>query len=319
MLKFVTRFKGMEAEYFADKSEIVIGRRMGRVTPDVCLNMDVRVQAEHARLRVTSTEWWLEPMPGRGDVYVNEERIDHPMLITPHCLVRIAGTELRVTAAEEAPEKIEWKNVNVARQPVNMIVDPLGEQLMIHTAIKAEQKASDYFDTEVERDPEMVAALGTLPMKLTEAPNTQIASLLVLNRLINTVKGADRGAVMLKATEDGQFEITATVPKGSRPYSRALTQRAFSEHYGFIWKVLEDDLVTESIFHQSIASGIYTSLIADGEIIGALCVDNQHDPDAFSDEDLHFFVSLAQAAAPAFAAKLPKALPFHMQSGRSGE
>jgi len=309
MLKFVTRFKGMEAEYFVDKPEIIIGRKMGRQQPDVCLNMDVRVLGEHARFRRDGTDWWIEPLHGRGDICVNDNRISQPMLVTPHCRIRMANTELWVSDVEAAPEKVDWKSVNVAKQPVNMITDPLGEQLMIHTAVKAGQKASDYFETEVERDAEMVATIGTLPSKLAEAPDQRIASLVALNRLINTVQGAERGAVMLRGTENDQFEITAAVPKGSRPYSRALTQRAFSEQYGFIWQVLEDDLVTESIFHQSIASGMYTSLIHENEIIGALCVDNSRNTDAFSDEDLHFFMSVAQAAAPFLGAKLYGKLP----------
>jgi GAF domain-containing protein len=299
MIKFCTKFRNFITETYLDKGEFVVGRKFGLFKPDVSLNMDVRVKGEHARIQLSGDEWFIEPVGDRKDIYVDDEQIDYPTVITPNSNIRISQTELFFEQVAPMLDRMDWKSVKMGTQPVNVITDPLGEQLMIHTAVSADQKASAYFDVDAERNREMVATLGTLPLKLAEAPDEHVAGLIVLNRLINTISGAQRGALLIKADETGEFEIAASVPKGPPPYSKALTQRAFNEHCGFIWKILENDLITESIFHQSIASGMYTALLIDGEIIGALCIDNPTDTEAFSEEDLQFFMAAAQSTAAA--------------------
>ena len=294
MIKFCTKFRNFITETYLDQEEFVIGRKFGQFKPDVSLNMDVAVKGEHARIRHDSDLWFIEPIGDRKDIYVDEERVEYPIEITPSSNIRISKTELYFERVGAAVDKMAWKAVKVGEQAANIINDPLGEQLMIHTAVSADQEASNYFIGDVERDAVMLADLESLPDKLASAPNDRVAGLLILNRLINTISGAERGALLLRADDTGEFEITASVPKDRPPYSTALTQRAFHEHRGFIWKILENDLITESIFHQSIASGMYTALMIDGEIVGALCIDNPKDTEAFSEDDLQFFMAAAQ-------------------------
>jgi hypothetical protein len=306
MLKFNVQHKGFKSEYYVDGDEVHIGRRQGKHQPDVCLNMDMRVKSRHARMSQQDGDWYIEAMDGRRDVSVNGELIDMPMIVTPSCDIRICQTTVAFEAvvAPKPAVTSEWREVEIASRHANVIVDPLGEQLMLQTRVDAVQDASAYFEIGDERASDKVALLGTLPILMTEADDVFELSRLVLRDLISAIEGAERGAIFMVTANSQEFDLCACQPEGSPPYSRALMSRALTDGHGFIWRVLEDELVTDSIFHLSIASGMYTPLMAGDRLVGALMVDNRRDTDAFAEEDLQFFMAIAQCTAQAMAQRL---------------
>jgi hypothetical protein len=306
MLKFNVQHKGFKSEYYVEGDEVFIGRRQGKEQPDVCLNMDMRVHARHARMSREGEDWFIEAVDGRRDVQVNGELINLPMIVTPSCDIRISQTTVSFEAVVAPTPAVtsQWREVKIASLPANVIVDPLGEQLMIQTSVDAAQKASVYFDVEDERDSAKVALLGTLPILMTEADDVFALSRLVLEHLIAAVDGAERGAVFMVTANSQEFDLCASLPEKSPPYSRALMSRALTEGHGFIWSVIEDELVTDSIFHLSIASGMYTPLMHGDRLMGALIVDNRRDTEAFSEEDLQFFMAISQCTAQGMAERL---------------
>ncbi len=306
MLKFTVQYKGFKSEYYVENDEIFIGRRQGKHQPDVCLNMDMRVQARHARMSQQDGDWFLEPTSGRKDVRVNGELIDLPIIVTNTCDIQIAQTSVRFEAVVAPKERgpSQWREVKIASRPANVISDPMGDQLMIQTRVDACQKAATYFDNECEHDQEKVALLATLPVMMNEAEDVFALSRLVLDYIIPVINGAERGAIFMVTADAAEFDLCASQPEKSPPYSRALMTRALTGGHGFIWKVIEDELVTDSIFHHSIASGLYTPLMTGDQLVGALIIDNRRDTEAFAEEDLQFLMAIAQCTAAAMAERL---------------
>jgi len=135
VIRFHTRFRNFITETCLDQDEFVIGRRFGSFKPDLALNMDVAVKGQHARVRNDSGLWFIEPIGDRKDIYVDEQRVEYPVEITPASRIRISRTELYFEPVGETVDKLEWKAVQIARHSANIIKDPLGEQLLIHTAV----------------------------------------------------------------------------------------------------------------------------------------------------------------------------------------
>ncbi|MCD6050120.1 MAG: adenylate/guanylate cyclase [Verrucomicrobia bacterium] len=143
--------------------------------------------------------------------------------------------------------------------------------------------------------------LYDLPLQFAAERDEKALYSLILNRVVDLIPGALRGALLIFEPASGKLALRASIPADNPPISRTLIKRAVSEGNGFIWSSEGEQDITKSIQRMGIRTGMYVPLLWQGNPMGVLCVDNPERPSAFSKEDLQFLVSVAHYAAAAVA------------------
>lgn len=116
---------------------------------------------------------------------------------------------------------------------------------------------------------------------------------------MDLIAGAKRGTLLLRNPATDGFLLAAFVSPNEPAVSETLARRALQLQEAFIWRNHFGSDCAQSIHRHQIQSGMYAPLIYDGRPFGALCVDNPECASAFSDEDLHLLVTVADHAAVA--------------------
>jgi adenylate cyclase len=144
--------------------------------------------------------------------------------------------------------------------------------------------------------------LYDLPLQFAAERDEKALYNLILNRVVDLIPGALRGALLIFEPASGKLALRASIPVDNPPISRTLIKRAISDANGFIWSAdgSEQDL-TKSIQRIGVRTGMYVPLLWQGNPMGVLCVDNPERSAAFCKEDLQFLVSVAHYAAAAVA------------------
>ncbi|HEY1171808.1 MAG TPA: adenylate/guanylate cyclase domain-containing protein [Verrucomicrobiae bacterium] len=144
--------------------------------------------------------------------------------------------------------------------------------------------------------------LYDLPLQFAAERSEKALYSLILNRVVDLIPGALRGALLIFEPASGKLALRASIPADNPPISRTLIKRAVSEGNGFIWSADEGEQdLSKSIQRINVRTGMYVPLLWQGNPMGVLCVDNPERPAAFSKEDLQFLVSVAHYAAAAVA------------------
>ncbi len=73
--------------------EIIIGREGGC---DLCLSNDT-VSIRHARLKFSQNQWWIEDLQSTNGTYLNDEKVDAPVVLLSGDEVRCAKVSFDVT------------------------------------------------------------------------------------------------------------------------------------------------------------------------------------------------------------------------------
>jgi adenylate cyclase len=146
--------------------------------------------------------------------------------------------------------------------------------------------------------------LYDLPLQFAAEKDLRALYNLILNRVVDLIPGALRGALLIFEPASGKLALRASIPADNPPISRTLIKRAISEGNGFIWgsdeAEAEQDL-SKSMQHIGVRTGMYVPLLWQGSPMGVLCVDNPERPSVFRKEDLQFLVAVAHYAAAAVA------------------
>lgn len=144
--------------------------------------------------------------------------------------------------------------------------------------------------------------LYDLPLQFAAERDEKALYDLILNRVVDLIPGALRGALLIFEPASGKLALRASIPMDNPPISRTLIKRAISEGSGFIWSVDEGEQdLSKSIQSIGVRTGMYVPLLWQGSPMGVLCVDNPERSAAFCKEDLQFLVSVAHYAAAAVA------------------
>ncbi len=144
--------------------------------------------------------------------------------------------------------------------------------------------------------------LYDLPLQFAAERDLRALYSLILNRVVDLIPGALRGALLIYEPSSGKLALRASIPADNPPISRTLIKRAISDANGFIWSS-EDEQQDLSMSIQSIGvrTGMYVPLLWQGSPMGVLCVDNAERASVFRKEDLQFLVAVAHYAAAAVA------------------
>jgi adenylate cyclase len=119
----------------------------------------------------------------------------------------------------------------------------------------------------------------------------------VLERVLEAVPGARRGALLLLDPQRNDLLLKAHVPVGAPAISTTSAHWSMRERRAFIWRRGEDLTASQKRFE--LASGIYAPLIAEGAALGVLFVENPERDDAFTGDDMNVLVGVANHLAMA--------------------
>lgn len=305
----------------------ILGRARDGVLPDVDLTPDFTTSRPHARIEIEeSGNYWVEDSGSTHGTLLNGREIKGlgRQALNPGDTLRLGDTLLRVDCAfgRDSPP---------AAPMMEKSSDPLriGGELDARSGVPALLRPATIVASKDSEAARRLALICELPLQF--AAQSQLPELLqlIVQRLVETIPGATRGALVLKNDspasvqeiaadgrespfENSLSESSALVPHAFFPLdgppvlSRTLARRAMDERSGFIWSRGEEESdipLSGSIARYAIESGMYAPLLWQDEALGAVCVDNggQFALAPFTSDDLRLMLMVAQYAAMAVA------------------
>lgn len=291
-------------EMFKDfeTAEIIIGRPKEGVAVDLDLTPDAKVSRPHARIWIEYGQYWIEDVNSTRGTQINGEEIrgkGRRRLQTGHT-VSIGETTLRVDIPREQEDTVktlpsEESELELAK----------GITQSLDAAEPAFPPAEATTDTD-----QRLALFYELPLKFGEETRLDVLLQLVIERVVDVIPGARRGALLVTDRPTGELLRKASLPTDNPAVSITLAKRAIEQREAFIWsrsavlvEIGEDEAgaVPGSAFEHNIESAIYAPLLWKGETLGVVCVDNCETCDTFRTDDLRLLQALAHHAATAIA------------------
>ena len=284
-----------------EENAVMIGRHSGQWIVDLDLSPDTTVSRRHARLTFEDDKYWLLDISSRGGTFVNDERILEKTSVTPYDRIKIGRTELFIIKqrsddltdfdtrpitieqeeSREEPERgILADSVSASEPPESLIMVRKSARLL--ETIRS--RLSAFY--------ELGAALGSVQ-------DVELLLKTVVEHLCRTISGAQRGAVLL--LNGRKLRLKAYVPAQTKPsVSLYLARMAISKQEAFIWSYkLNGQMrkLTDSIVSHGTKCAMYAPLIWQDDILGIVYVDNYMANDAFTDDDLHLLMAMANQTA----------------------
>ena len=337
MIRVKWNYRGFDSESFSDEPDFIVGRLAGQFKPQVALNVDLQVQARHARIWQDGGQWWVEDLGTRHGTFLNGERLKEPTPFDAVDVIQVGSTKLTVEEMVAEPEprvpaavlaEAAAQQQRLAQQaaarvaaapsgiqffpqptppPSNVIPQPAGQpEVIIQSTANARERTPLYFDTSREDAQAKLARLYEVPLQLAGAPDLKSLCQQVLGCLTQLIPAARRGALLVLDKESNKLALRAGLPEDNPPVSRTLIKRAVSEGRAFVWNQGAEAEISSSMREQSMSCGMYCPLFWQGEVVGVLCVDNPDQVDAFTDEDFRLFIAVGHYTAATVVGHLLK-------------
>ena len=293
-IRLTCSYDGVERTTEIPKNEIVVGRPAENAQPDVDLSPDTNVSRRHARIWIDDGAYWIEDLGSKFGTQVDGQEINElgKWRLPVGVPVRVGDSTLRV----EAPTVVTESFVPLlAEAPVSK------SALKIGTMLDVNARPFNLAKTASAEVMERQALLLELPLEF--AAQTRLDALLqtVMQRVVDVIPGAERGALLLRSRSDDALLLAAYVSATEPPVSETLARRAMSLGKGFLWRRSVEGDVAPSVKRLEIESGMYAPLIWKGKPLGVICVDNPQRDSAFTDDDLRLLVAIAHFAAMSVA------------------
>lgn len=293
-MRITYSYKGSEQVFEDETSEVFIGRHKGGLTLD--LAPDMYVSRTHARIWEEDGEFWIEDLKSTRGTKVNGEDIKGlgKRLLYPDDLIRMGETTLRVDVpgeSEPATQLLSFTDIAPSLESSEEILDSSEFSLA----------SSKYVTGDLEQ---RLALFYELPFQL--GAETQLESLLqlVVERVVDVISSARRGALLVKDRATGRLTLKAHLPPGNPAVSQTMAKQAMERKKAFIWPPLtatDQDKSFDSMSRYQIESAMYAPLLWQHEVMGVLCVDNSEACPPFESDDLRLLQAAANHAAMAVA------------------
>lgn len=308
MLTFIYRYRGLPHLGTVTKVPFVIGRDVGESPVDLDLSPDGGVSPEHARIGLEGGEYWIERLPGAGEIMINGQPLDATARRTLMTDDVVALGETIITLLP----LVEAKPTPVGRSAAS---DPLEHAAQVQDATQpAYGPAAAFQPTASER----LSLFYELLLKLGRMGGAQEILQYVVEQSVAVIPGAERGAAVIEDKAfNGRLVTKAFTPADSSSVSTRLAQLAMDRkkafimaggrtylHHDFGGRFDEEVVIgdpSSSMMRYRIRSAMYAPLVWDGKALGALCVDSSVSEDAFGPEDLNLLRAITHHTALALA------------------
>jgi adenylate cyclase len=287
-------YRGNEKIFDRPLESVVIGRPRHGVQVDIDLTPDLRVSRPHARISFAEGQYWIEDLGSANGTEVDGQPIKGAgkVGLEPGRSVQISDTALTVDIRVGKPDfEPGW-----AAQD-RTLVDTHDTRLDIAEMIDA---TAPVFEPGKPIDPDRAQALAVLyelPLQFGEQTELDALFQTIIERLVEIVPAATRGALLLEDQTSGELLLKAHVPAGQPSVSMTLASTTMSRRQGFIWREGLDP--SQSQFMNRIKAGMYVPLIWKGRLLGVACVDNSDGGTIFTADDLRLMLAVAHYAAMA--------------------
>ncbi|MGH9713111.1 MAG: adenylate/guanylate cyclase domain-containing protein [Candidatus Acidiferrales bacterium] len=286
-------YKGQERVFSSEVPDITIGRSKHGHVVDLDLVEDRTVSGNHARIWLEEGHYWIQDLNSLCGTRVNDTDIKGKgkLILVEGASIHLGETTLHFVsddapAATGAAWRITDKRVETPEKIAHSIGAETGVFSLTGSAASKLQKR--------------LALFYELPLQLGQERHLDALLQAIVERLVDTIPRASRGALLVQDTNGGELLLKAQVPAGEPAISMTLARRAMEERKGFVWQRGEED-VTSSIAGNEIASGMYAPLMWKGAVLGVICVDMPRTSITFGGDDLRLLVAIAQHASMALA------------------
>jgi adenylate cyclase len=279
---------GREALSQVPPGSYVIGREL---TCDVVIASQ-GVSRRHAMIHVSEDAVTVEDLGSSSGTLIDGEMVSGQVTRALPVLINLGHYPIKIFSA---------KHPFLPQTSVTM--GSIDSPYEIGLTLSAASKGAPDFKGVDARMRERLEMLYQLPLQFAAERNLETLFNLILQRVLDLIPGAVRGALLVREKESGKLTIRASIPADSPPISRTLIRRAALEQSGFIWEdsATEQKDVTASMAAIGVRTGMYAPLVWNEEAIGVIFVDNPKRRGAFSEDDLQFLLSVAHYAAASVA------------------
>ena len=289
-MRVTCSYQGKETAVGINKETILISRPNG-LMPDLDLSPDIYVSRQHACL---FEAWRVLDQRHRQQIWHESEwagdQARRRMAVVSGDAVLLGGTTL-------------W--VDVPAQPPRGPLAPksaereAAAEVHILKAIDtgaATVVAGRKLTSEGER---RLALLFELPMQFGAETELEALLQLIMKRVVEVIPGAKRGALLFCGHQPDSLLLKAYVSAEEPAVSETLARRALAERRGFIWRRQVEGDISRSVKQHHIETGMYAPLCWQDKALGVICVDTPEVATVFTEDDLRFFMAVAQYAAVA--------------------
>ena len=287
-------YQGTDQVFERDSNQVIVGRPSKAITVDLDLRPDSAVSRPHARIWMEEGQYWIEDLNSLRGTLVGEENIKGKgeWQLHPGDMVRVGETILRVHIPVEA---VADRASRLAPGP------PTRMALEIAASLDASLAPCETPETPTPETARRLALLYELPFHLVAEKGLDRLLQTIVERLVEVIPDAARGAILLRDRGTDTLLLTAYVSPGQPAVSETLARRAIAEGKGFIWRRREGAEVGATILRNRIETGMYAPLLWQGEALGVICVDNPERDSTFSNGDWRLMLTVAQFATMALA------------------
>jgi adenylate cyclase len=321
-MRITYTYQGREQHRNFDRGEFLIGRLSPLSAPDIDLSDDPTVSRKHARIRQEADQFWIEDLKSTNGTAVDGELIQRARL-TKSSVVRIGETIIRLDPTTSEPVKerhaIPIPASVVGRAPAVAVPSvrlptlttgisdggpPRGvpEPLAARPAAKEAKPVAAPAPAAAPAAAETVAdlkrrlaTLFELPLQFADETRLDMLLQLVIQRVVNLIPGATRGALLLHDRVRDRLQLKASVPLGEVVVSETLARRVMSEGHGFILERGAEAALSSQLVR--IETGMYAPLLLKQKPLGAVYVDNPGRTAAFSEDDMQFLLAASHYLA----------------------
>ena len=302
-MRIISTFKGKEQVFERDTSAVIIGRHTNGVPID--LAPDMKVSRKHARVWVEDGQYWIEDLDSKQGTKVNGEEIrgEGKRKLYADDEIRMGETTLSVfvpSAEMSVTELLAFSAANKSLDDSDDVLDAAEFTLAGAKGVTADLE-------------QRLALFYELPFKLGAETRLESLLQLVVERVVDVISTAKRGALLVKDRATGRLTLKAHLPPGNPAVSTTMANQAIEQRKAFVWpphsqEALNQAFATidqvgsfQSMARYQIESAMYAPLLWQNEVLGVLCVDNSEACPPFVSDDLRLLQAAANHAAMAVA------------------
>lgn len=294
---------GAEKTVDFDKKEIIIGRSNPYIPPDLNLASDITVSRTHARIFERNGRFWIEDLASKYGTLVNGVKQGCKRQLNPGDRIRIGECNLQVRHSGKDPvidDDAEYAET-APSAPEPAPNNAFEENIRVDTEINLNDASLPKAHESPGLTRDRLQLLLDLPLQFSRKHDLPSLLQHTVDKVVELMTGADRGAVVLRNRDNNQLEVKAWTGSEQPAISSSLCFKAMSEGRGLIWRRIVDGVSSESVQRLEIKTGMYAPMLWREKALGVLCVDNPRRDSLFTEDDLRLLLAVANYAAIAVA------------------